>query len=977
LRRTHRYPARVPFLPGCVLASLGLLLLAFGVPARATSADEGKGPTEGDRGGEQVAAPRYGSPRDTLRTLYFAIDVYGRLPERIDDAVACLGEKPAPEEEQVAARLAIQFEAILAVAAVPLSNVPAEPDGDAVVIYDDKELKIGLRRSTDGRWVFDPDTIRHVPEMLRVVRGRSAATEQRRAGLRPGATDPRTTLRNFLREAISGKYQDAAQYLDLSGLSNDERRERGGRLAHRLAFVIQRRGYLFTQEVPDDPNALPYTWHADGEGRVLLQRAHVKDGTDAWLISPETVAHVDAMFEAVKDRPADPRYALLGAVVPPTLPAATAAPPADESVPRQFRSPRDMLRGFLAAVEDGQTDDARMMDATKYLDLSAIPPEDRKVRGPRLATDLELVLRGLPFRLDDVPDSWNAPPQVLSGAEGLKVEVVRTPQGWRFSEDTVANVPAMYQKLPGEIRRSRDRRTQFGTPRETMYTFLFAANQNDWDLAAQCLDLRELSPVVRAGYGPVLAAKLKYVLDRLGRVYLPSIPNNPDGRRYVHYRGDLGRISIARADAEQGAAPDQPGWQFTAETVQRIEPMFAASMHRPVDEALADVPRVVQGPPFWEQPGMWVRLRVPAWLQTPLAGLALYQYLGVVLAVAAGLAVARLLTVVSDFGATWVLRRRGATSLSRAFVAEQLRPLTWALALWLAYFFLGALDLPLWLAGFLLPLQKFLLAGLLAWAGLRLLQLGTAAYANSEHFGEQRGLGVMLVPGVLRVLKVLTFLLFLSYVVYQVAGADWLVRLLTALGIFVFGVTLASQDTIKNFFGTATLVSERPFKIGDWIVVDDNEGVVEEVAFRATHLRTFEGELVTVPNALLVTTAVKNKGGRAFRVLSTRFLLDPSPDPGRVQQLADALRRRLLALPGLTTRKASVSAPAADRGPVWLKVVLVYLAPDDSADERAGEEVEAATREVARSLGVSIRGEEPAGKGGHRPGALGQELATR
>ena len=308
--------------------------------------------------------------------------------------------------------------------------------------------------------------------------------------------------------------------------------------------------------------------------------------------------------------------------------------------------------------------------------------------------------------------------------------------------------------------------------------------------------------------------------------------------------------------------------------------MFAAAMHRPVDEALADTPRVAQGPPFWEQPGVWVRLRVPAWLRTPLAGLALYQYLGLVLALAAGLAAARLLTVAADFGATWRLRRGGATSLSRAFVAEKLRPLTWVLALWLAYLFLQALDLPLRLAGFLLPLEKFLLAGLAALAGLRLLELGTAAYANSEQFREQRGLAGMVVPGVLRVLKVLIFLLLLAYVVYQVGGGDWLVRLMAVLGLLGLGVSLASQDTIKNYFGAAALISERPFKIGDWIVVGDTEGVVQEVAFRTTQLRTFEDELVTIPNSLLVTTAIKNKGGRAFRVFSTALPARPGHGPG-------------------------------------------------------------------------------------------------
>src|SRR5262249_40804131 len=167
--------------------------------------------------------------------------------------------------------------------------------------------------------------------------------------------------------------------------------------------------------------------------------------------------------------------------------------------------------------------------------------------------------------------------------------------------------------------------------------------------------------------------------------------------------------------------------------------------------------------------------------------------------------------------------------------------------------------------------------------------------------------------------------------------------------------SLASQDTLKNIFGAATLISEQPFKIGDWIVVGDQQGVVEEVAFHATHLRTFQGELVAIPNSVLVTTPIKNKGGRAFRAYSARFLLEPGPAAGRVPEMADALKRRLLALPGLTTHKASVYAPPTDRGPVSIKAVLVYLAPDDSADERAREGVEAATRDVGQLFDVIIR----------------------
>ena len=55
----------------------------------------------------------------------------------------------------------------------------------------------------------------------------------------------------------------------------------------------------------------------------------------------------------------------------------------------------------------------------------------------------------------------------------------------------------------------------------------------------------------RGVLGPVLALKLKYVLDRIGRVYAQEIPERPDGPRYVLYRGELGRI------VRPGAANDR------------------------------------------------------------------------------------------------------------------------------------------------------------------------------------------------------------------------------------------------------------------------------------------------------------------------------------------------------------------------------------------------------------------------------------
>lgn len=82
--------------------------------------------------------------------------------------------------------------------------------------------------------------------------------------------------------------------------------------------------------------------------------------------------------------------------------------------------------------------------------------------------------------------------------------------------------------------------------------------------------------------------------------------------------------------------------------------------------------------------------------------------------------------------------------------------------------------------------------------------------------------------------------------------------LLTGLGIGGLAFALAAQDTISNVFGSFTILSDKPFKLGDWISVGDIEGTVEEVGFRSTRIRRFDQALVTLPNSQLIKIGVVN-----------------------------------------------------------------------------------------------------------------------
>lgn len=807
------------------------------------------------------------TPRATLQTLYYAVDVYDYFPGLIADAVACLDLGGAmASDDAAAALLAVNLETVLKTLDIPLASVPDVPTCDPVQFELPGEPKsakstITLRRSTDGLWRFDRPTVEAIPTLHRAAVARQKDLQAERAALREGYTDARATIRRFRREAFRGDFAAAAQALDLSSLTAAQRRERGPALAQMLAFVLQRRGYAFTQLFPDNPSAPPFTWHADRDGRIVLERVHPPEGKDAWLFSRNTVANLEKMYAAAQPALCDARYVRLNLVVPPLRAdgKSVAVTERPATVPARVGSPRALLRTFFRAMDSAETSDARLAEALDCLDLGAIPDADRKALGTTLANKLDAILRALRLDLTAVPDAWDAPAQLL-GDDRLKVQLVRQKDGWwRVSESTVAALPALFEKLAPKERGGRERSGQFESARDTTVTFLTAIHQSDFDLAAKCLDLSEFVAGAQADVGPVLAYKLKYVLDRTGRIYIQEVPDDPDGPRYALYRGELGRVVLARRTED----PHKGQWLITADTVKRIEPMFRAVAGKPIDASVRELDEAVPEPGWWEVPGIWLRLRVPPLVRRPLGPLEAYQWMGLLVAVLVSGAAARLVLGRVHGLVGWLLRKSGS-ALGRRFIARKLRPLTWLAGLWLFFLTLGCLDLPVTLLDGVLAVKKFVLAGLIAWFGCRLIDLCMAVYTDSELLKPHRSLGDMIVPVTVRVAKTVVVLVVMTYLVYLVGQGDLLGRFLTGLGVAGLAASLAAQDALKSFYGTLLLIGERSFKLGDRIAVGTQEGTVEQVGFRATRLRTVEGSLLTIPNSTIATASINNLGGKGL-----------------------------------------------------------------------------------------------------------------
>jgi MscS family membrane protein len=89
--------------------------------------------------------------------------------------------------------------------------------------------------------------------------------------------------------------------------------------------------------------------------------------------------------------------------------------------------------------------------------------------------------------------------------------------------------------------------------------------------------------------------------------------------------------------------------------------------------------------------------------------------------------------------------------------------------------------------------------------------------------------------------------------------------LIAGLGISGIAFALAAQDTLKNVFGGIIIYMDSPFNIGDIIIINTIEGIVEDIGLRSTKLRTFDKGLVSMPNAAFTDGTVHNYSRRGSR----------------------------------------------------------------------------------------------------------------
>jgi MscS family membrane protein len=123
--------------------------------------------------------------------------------------------------------------------------------------------------------------------------------------------------------------------------------------------------------------------------------------------------------------------------------------------------------------------------------------------------------------------------------------------------------------------------------------------------------------------------------------------------------------------------------------------------------------------------------------------------------------------------------------------------------------------------------------------------------------------------------------------------------LIASLGIGGLAFALAAQDTIKNIFGGITIFSDRPFRIGDRIIVNGFDGIVEDIGIRSIRLRTLERKLVTIPNYKIVDSFVENVSAEPMRRNLVKLGLTYDTTPEKMNQAIAILKNMPATITGM------------------------------------------------------------------------------
>lgn len=479
------------------------------------------------------------------------------------------------------------------------------------------------------------------------------------------------------------------------------------------------------------------------------------------------------------------------------------------------------------------------------------------------------------------------------------------------------------------------------TPRATMQTYLDAMTRlldgDDSALpsALSTLDLSEISTLVREEKGAELAWILREVLNLTREPNIKRFSTRQTGKDFVFQTYDNGRVAIV--------FDESAGWRFSADTLSAL-PLILDDLQRQ-QSAEGEAPQKTYLPLH-----LRLRSRIPENLREPMLMLERWQWVGIFVTVLSGIILDKLVALMLAGGCRF-WRRRFAEGAFRKLSDDLLRPLglmVMALVWWAG---LNLLSLPAGVLAVLLISVKFLACLSAVWGAYRLVDL-LGAYLQDRALTTSSKLDDALVPLATKTVKVFVTVMGVVFIADNL-DID-VTSLLAGLGLGGLAFALAAKDVAGNLFGSVTVLLDQTFNVGDWVVIGDVEGTVEQIGFRSTRVRTFYNSLVSVPNSTLITANVDNMGKRQYRRLSCKFGIAYDTPPDRIDAFCEGLRELVRQHPYMRKDSFHIYLNGLGASSLEILVYVFWRTPDWGTELRERHRFLLDSLRLADELGVEF-----------------------
>jgi MscS family membrane protein len=469
------------------------------------------------------------------------------------------------------------------------------------------------------------------------------------------------------------------------------------------------------------------------------------------------------------------------------------------------------------------------------------------------------------------------------------------------------------------------------TPSGTVFGFLQAAQSGNYSTAAQYL---QLSNARRLTQGEDLATKLKLVMDRAFTGDLRAISNQRDGTPQEGIPLDRQRIGVLSAgdiedNLDLARVSDPSGarlWLISSETLAKVPELYEQLQVRQVETRL---------------PGFLV--------QHQLAGMPIWQWLAILLAIPFAAALGWLAVKILKFPRYLWLRKRNQ-SLGPAWTAIS-SPLWLVLGAVIHVFCVKYLRLPLLPQHYYqITIGVVLIVGF-NWLLWRILQQLSRRVRERAIDSGRTGTGSVMLLGE-RILKALILILAL-FLILGALGFN-MTTALAGLGIGGIAVAFAAQKTLENLFGGISLLGDEVIHVGDICRFGDRTGTVEDISLRSTRIRTPERTQLSIPNGSLATMNLENLSRRDKILFNTKVSLRYETASDQLRYVLAQIRRLFYEHPKVETDGARIRFIGYDNSSLNLEVFCYTLTRDGAEFLAIQEDLLLRIMDIVEASGTSF-----------------------